>query len=524
MTSESEIEESTAPSAEPVSWGRRISILASIHPDAPAIHFSPAGGPERIVTWQELDRTSNRWARRFQELGLDETGLLMIALPNCPEHYFATYAGWKLGALVLPTRSNLPPAERDQILEVANPALVVGTWEGIAYPQVSPDELHALGDYSDEPLSDKIPQPGKAIGSGGSTGRSKVIVDPKPMAAIPGELARIHWRKGLIPRQIQLVTGALYHNSPFTWSHFGLFEDHTLILLDRFDAARAVDLIERYRVNFAFLAPTMMKRIIDLPDVHERDFSSLNRIFQTSAPCPPWLKRAFMDLIGPEKLFESFGSSEAVGSCSITGPEWLEHPGSVGRPQNAVLKILDENFQEVQTGTVGEIFMRPLNTDEPTYYYIGSPPAKTSPEGLISVGDMGWVDEEGYLYLADRRADLIISGGANIYPAEVEAVLSQHPEVVDVVVVGVPDDEWGKRVHAIIHPRDINNRPSISDLDAWTRQHISSYKAPKSYEFMHELPRDGAGKIRRTQLAAERAEGGGGTIRSVRDLIQSESS
>src|SRR5690606_34562762 len=116
-----------------------------------------------------------------------------------------------------------------------------------------------------------------------------------------------------------LVTGALYHNSPFTWSHFGLFEDHTLILLDRFDAARAVDLIERYRVNFAFLAPTMMKRIIDLPDVHERDFSSLNRIFQTSAPCPPWLKRAFMDLIGPEKLFESFGSSEAVGSCSITG-------------------------------------------------------------------------------------------------------------------------------------------------------------------------------------------------------------
>src|SRR5690606_23423588 len=138
-------------------------------------------------------------------------------------------------------------------------------------------------------------------------------------------------------------------------------------------------------------------------------------------------------------------------------------------------------------------------------YYIGSPPAKSTPDGFTSVGDLGWVDEDGYLYLADRRVDLIITGGANVYPAEVEAPLSQHPEVVDVVVIGVPDEDWGRRVHAIVHPRDPDNPPAVSGLDAWVRQHLSSYKVPKSYEFLNGLPRDGAGKIRRLSLIEERS-------------------
>jgi bile acid-coenzyme A ligase len=212
-----------------------------------------------------------------------------------------------------------------------------------------------------------------------------------------------------------------------------------------------------------------------------------------------------MELIPPERLYEGFGSTEAVGSCSIRGDEWLKHPGSVGRPRNCDLKILDEECNEVSTGEIGEIFMRPLDTSEPTYYYIGSAPAKTTPDGFVSVGDMGYVDAEGYLFLADRRVDLIISGGANIYPAEVEAPLSQHPDIVDVVVIGVPDDDWGKRVHAIVHPRDPENPPSVASLDEWMRQHLASYKIPKTYEFIAELPRDGAGKIRRTALVAERS-------------------
>ena len=491
---------------QPVSWGRRISMLAEEHPDKPAIIFTPREGPERTVSWRELDLTSNRLARRLQELGVDETSLLAIGLPNCPEHYFAAYAGWKLGALVLPVRSNLPQIERDGILEVGNPRAVVADWEDIPYPQVTSQELTQLHAYSSEPLPDKVAHPGKSVGSGGSTGRSKIIVDPRRWEAVPGELG-YRTQAGFYSNQVQLITGALYHNSPFSWGHFGLFEDHTLVLMDRFDAAHAVDLIERYRVNFAFMAPTMMKRIVDLPDIQQRDFSSIQGIFQTAAPCPPWLKRAFMDLIGPEKLYESFGASEAVGTCSIRGDEWLEHPGSVGRPRNSELKILDENMNPVPTGEVGEIFMRPLNNDQPTYYYIGSPPAKSTPDGFVSVGDMGWVDEEGYVFLADRRVDLIITGGANVYPAEVEGPLSQHPEVADIVVIGVPDDDWGKRVHAILQPRNLQSPPDVADLDAWARQYLSSYKVPKSYEFIDELPRDGAGKIRRSSLVAERAEG-----------------
>jgi bile acid-coenzyme A ligase len=497
-------EETDSTQTQPVSWGRRLSMLADEHPDKPAIIFSPQQGEDQPLSWRELDLWSNRLARRFMELELGEQSMLVIGLPNCLEHYVAAYAGWKVGALVLPVRANLPPIERDGILEVGNPTVVVGDWDGITYQQVTTQELHALDDYSDALLPDKVAHPGKSVGSGGSTGRSKIIVDPRRWEAIPGSEGRGNY-SGFNSGQVQLIAGALYHNSPFSWGHFGLFEDHTLILMERFDAVRAVDLIERYKVNFAFLAPTMMKRIVDLPGVTLRDFSSIEGIFQTAAPCPIWLKRAFMELVPPERLHESFGSSEAVGVCSIRGDEWLEHPGSVGRPRNSDLQILDEEFNALPTGEVGEIFMRPHDTGEPTYYYIGSPPAKSTPDGFVSVGDMGYVDHDGYVYLADRRVDLIISGGANIYPAEVEAPLSQHPDVVDVVVIGIPDDDWGKRVHAIVHPRDIDNPPTVSALDAWAREHLASYKVPKTYEFLPELPRDGAGKIRRTTLVAERS-------------------
>src|SRR5262249_18349048 len=149
------------------------------------------------------------------------------------------------------------------------------------------------------------------------------------------------------------------------------------------------------------------------------------------------------------------------------------------------------------TGEVGEIFFR-LFDPEPTYYYIGSPPVKSTPDGFMSVGDMGWVDEEGYLFLADRRVDLIISGGANIYPAEVEAALTEHPAVRDVAVIGLPDDDWGKIVHAVIQPRDAANPPAIRALDAHCRERLAAYKVPKSYEFVAALPRDDTGKIRRS--------------------------
>ena len=486
--------------SEPVSFGRRLSMLAEEHPDRDAIIFIPVEGDDERVSWGTLDRRSNQIARLLASRGVDENSRVVIGMPNIPAHFLLTYAAWKLGALVIPIRSNLPARERDQSLDVAEPTIVVAPWgREIGHPFVSREELEESYDWDDSELPDVVPHPGKSVCSGGSTGRPKIIVDPRPWAFVPGQVARpgVGMRQG----QVQIVAGPLYHNSPFSWSHMGLFEDHTLVLFEKFDAARVVDAIERHRVNFGFLAPTMMRRIIMLPGIERRDFSSVEAFFHTAAPCPPWLKRAWIDLIGPEKLYEGFGATEAVGSCVIRGDEWLEHPGSLGRPVNCDLAILDDDWQPVPVGEVGEIFMRP-HSELPTYAYIGSDRAKTTPEGFVSVGDMGWVDAGGYLYLADRRTDLIITGGANVYPAEVEAALSEHPGIADVAVIGLPDEEWGKQVHAVVQPgEDL----TVEELDAHCRERLSSYKVPKSWEFVDVLPRDEAGKIRRSTLVAARA-------------------
>jgi bile acid-coenzyme A ligase len=474
-------------------------MLAEEHPDRDAIIFIPVEGDEDRVSWRRLDRRSNQIARLLASRGVDEDSRVVVGMPNIPAHFLLTYAAWKLGALVIPIRSNLPARERDQLLDLAGPTIVIAPWgRETRHPFLSREELEASYSWDDSPLPDVVPHPGKSVCSGGSTGRPKIIVDPRPWAFVPGEVARVG--VGMRPGQMQLVAGPLYHNSPFTWSHMGLFEDHTLVLFEKFDAARVVDAIERHRVSFGFLAPTMMRRIILLPDIEQRDFSSVEAFFHTAAPCPPWLKRAWIDLIGAEKLYEGFGATEAVGSCRIRGDEWLEHPGSVGRPVGCDLAILDDDWQPVPTGEVGEIFMRPHGND-PTYTYIGSDPAKTTPDGFVSVGDMGWIDDEGYLYLADRRTDLIITGGVNVYPAEVEAALSEHSGIADVAVIGLPDDEWGKRVHAVIQPGE---PLTVAALDTHCRERLASYKVPKSWEFVDALPRDDTGKIRRSSLVAER--------------------
>ncbi len=494
---------------EVMSFGRRIPMLAAEHPDKIAIVFAPKGGPpERPVSWRELDRTSNRMARLLERRGLDASGLLAVALHNRPEHLMLTIAGWKLGACVLPLSPSLPGKEREQTLEAARPRLVVADWEDAGGTTVvRAAELERIEDFSDAPLPDRIPHPGKAIPSGGSTGRSKIIVKPDPWLKTVGKAAgeRGHlW--GFRPGQTQLITTRLYHNMPFNWSTFGLFDDHTIVLMEHFDAGYAIDLIERYRVDWSQFVPIIMKRIAEHPDFKTGDLSSLRAVFHSGAPCPPWLKRVWMDLVGPKNVWEAFGGAEDAGVAVIRGDDWLRHPGSVGWAWECAMKILDEDFQEVPRGEVGEIFMRP-HDPTPTYRYLGSPPAKTTPDGFISLGDLGSMDGDGYLYHADRRMDLIVSGGANIYPAEVEAALSEHPDVVDLAVIPVPDDEWGKRVHAIIQPRDPASPPALEELDRHCRARVAAHKCPKSYEFIETLPREPTGKIRRSALAAERESG-----------------
>jgi len=485
-----------------ISFGTRLTELAASRPNATVITLAKQDGTQDTLTYAQLERWSNRAARLLAARGVGPATMVCIGIYNSLEHYAAAYGAWKLGACTLPLSPRMPDIEFRGITSLVDRKLVIADRDDADLRKTDITALRDHGPFADTALPDIIAHPGKAIGSGGSTGRSKIIVDPKPWARPVGETL-LGGTVGMRTGQIQLVAGPLYHNSPFSWSHYGIFDEHHIVVMERFDAALAMDLIERHGVQFGFMAPTMMMRIVRLPDIEVRNFSSIESIFVTAAPCPPWLKHKWIELTAAEKVVEAFGSSEAAGACIIRGDEWLLHPGSVGRPAGAELKILDEAFNEVATGEVGEVFFRPATHPEPTYYYIGSPPTRTTPDGFISVGDLGHVDAQGYLFLSDRRVDLIIRGGANIYPAEVEAALTEHPGVADAAVIGIPHEDLGKSVHAIVEPR-----PGIAldepALRQWMCDRLTAYKLPETYEFMPALPRDQSGKIRRSQLARER--------------------
>lgn len=485
-------------------FGERIDQISVRRPDDPALIFAPVASNETVVTWRQLVTRSNQIARMLTQRDVDARSAVVVGAWNRPEHILVTIAAWKLGALVLPLRAVLPARERDEILSLAKPAIVYAEWDETTYPTLTDVDLERIGDYSGNSLPDNPPHPGKAIASGGSTGRSKIIVDRMwhPCAPLSGSR-----RTGSRAGQTQLLAAPLYHNSPFLTTYSGLANEHTLIMMEKFDAAQAVDLIERYRVNYAYFPPIIMRRIAMLPNIQERDFSSIEAIQSSAAPCPDWLKRFWIDLIGAEKVYEVYGSTEGIGATIIRGDEWLDHPGSVGRPVGCEIKILDENGHDLPRGEVGEVFMRPIEGRVPSFEYIGAPDARSTPDGFKSISDLGWVDEDGFLYIADRRVDLIVTGGANVYPAEVEAALSDHPGLADVVVIGVPDEEWGRRVHAVVQVSDVSMPPSALELDAHCRERLASYKAPKTYEFVDELPRNEAGKIRRSALVAERESG-----------------
>jgi bile acid-coenzyme A ligase len=488
-----------------VSFGARCTALAAAHPNAVAVTLVHTDGGEQHLTWGDLETWSNRLARRFLAHGVTRETMVVIGLPNCLEHYPVALAAWKCGACTLPASARMPDHEFGQMMALLPDRCIVADRAGAALSRAEVLATRDDAQLDAAPLPDIMPHPGKAIGSGGSTGRPKIIVDPNPWGRVPGAITGL-LAIGFQPRQVQLVAGPLYHNTPFSWGHIGLFEDQRLIVMEHFDAALAVDLIERHRCNFMFLAPTMMLRIHRLPDIHKRDLSSIRAILQTAAATPIWLKREWIKLVGAEKITEAFGSSEGTGHTRIRGDEWLLHSGSVGRPENCDVLILDTDFSPLPTGEIGEIFFRPACHPAPTYRYIGAAPARTTPDGFVGVGDLGYIDEEGYVFLVDRRTDMIVTGGANVYPAEVEAALTEHPAVTDVAVIGLADEEWGRRVHAIIEPADIANPPAAIALAAWLRERLTPYKIPKNFEFVAALPRNAAGKIRRSALVAEREQ------------------
>jgi bile acid-coenzyme A ligase len=483
------------------SYGNRLRQLAALNPDGLALIFAAEDGCEREFSWRELDERSTQVARALAAAGLGRGDRLAIGLRNSPEHLFAAFGGWKLGSVVVPLRWDLPEWELARVQQVLQPTV----------------NLH-IGDLSlferslscsTDPLPDVIPPKARGICSSGSTGSPKIIVVERPGVVNPATISNTSAMiesYGAMPHpQLVLVPGPLYHTVGFSATNHLLAGD-SVVLLERFDAARVATLIERRRVNGMTGATVILQRIARLDDIGDRDFSSLLWVQQGAAYLPHWLARKWIDLVGPERFYMSYGMSEGLGLCVIRGDEWLEHPGSVGRPWGSTaLRIMGPDGGRMAPDEVGEIYMSSPGGSDFSYLGDALPPARTE-DGYATVGDLGWVDDDGFLYIADRQSDMIITGGANVYPAEVEAALSEHPLVGDVVVIGLRDPEWGRRIHALVVPTE-DAVLTDGDVIGFAKSRLASYKVPKTVEFLVAIPRSEATKVNRSLLVEERESG-----------------
>ena len=480
--------------------GARLTQLAAARPDEVALIVLLQQGGEETLTRLALEQWANRLAHLLAEAGVRQKSFVAINLPNGVEHVVATLAAYKLGACPVPVSHRMPAAERDQLMALAPPTAVLS--DAPELKGITCAEMRALDRYPVTSPPDAISQPFKAIASGGSTGKPKLIlspaafhfeVDKHPFAALLdlGEGDRLY------------SPGPLYHNQAFVFTQAALFIGASVMLNEKFDAERALSAIEQFRPSILNLVPTMMLRMQRAPAFQTTDFSQVRKAWHLAAPCAPWVKRAWIERIGAAKVWEMWASTEMTGVTIIDGNDWLTHPGSVGKGYHTQIRILDEQRRAMPPMEVGEIFTRVFD-GPPQYQYLGSKPLETVDTEFASVGDLGYVDAEGYLYLADRRVDLIISGGANVIPAEVEAILTQLPGVRDAAVIGLKDEDLGRRVHALVEPSPGHAVPSQAELDAHMRKHLASYKMPRSYEIVELLPRDEAGKIRRSKLRDER--------------------
>jgi bile acid-coenzyme A ligase len=481
---------------EPQSLGARARDLARARPDDIAVRHVAIDGSERSCTWAELDRRSDHLAGALAARGLGLGDRLGLGLRNSVEFVLSTLAAWKLGATPIPIRWDLPDWEFSRLRDVVDAKVFLGA-----------DDMEWIDSTAARPvpeLPDAIGPSDVGICSSGSTGLPKVIVSQRPgvyldVLGIP--MMQV-WRAVERPQQI-LVLAPMYHANGFS-TQYTLLGGDALVIMEKFDAERVVDVIERHRVSTFTATPTMLQRIADLPGVDGRDLSSIDWILQGAAPMPPSLAHRWIDLIGAERMIMAYGMTESIGITVLRGDEWLAHEGSVGRGfRGTEIRILDDEQHNVPTGEIGEIYLR-----NPVYggsEYLGPAPAmRGTDDGFFTVGDLGYLDADGYVYLVDRRVDVIITGGANVFPSEVEAALIDHPGIADVVVIGLADPEWGRRVHMIVAPSLHSAPPSADEVIAYAKSRLAAYKVPKTVEFVDEIPRSAATKVNRGALIAAR--------------------
>jgi long-chain acyl-CoA synthetase len=445
----------------------------------------------------------------LRELGIGPGDCIGIALHNCPQFYELLGAASLVGGKAVPIAWRLKREEVSYLIQDSHAKIVFYDADSAAQmaglPSLSLDEYeHRLALAE---LTPGVSATGLRFNielySSGTTGRPKAIEREKPTAA---EMDRLHAATDFTGMmgvsgsgEVHLVCGPLYHSQPIGFSTQALGFGHTIVLMSGgFDAEKCLATIERERVTWLTCVPTHLIRILALPEaVRGRyDLSSLKAVLHSAAPCPRDVKKAAMDFLPPNTLWEIYGGTE--GAMTMISPqEALARPGSVGRafPAGSTLRVLDTQGNPAAPGVPGLIYGQPLMK----FSYRGSKllDSETWRDGLYTLGDIGFLDDDGYLFLTDRLKDMIISGGANIYPAEVEAVLFNHPAVGDASVIGVPDEHWGEKVKAVVERKAATTE---SDIIAFCRAHLAHYKCPASVDFVDKLPRDPNGKVRKRDL------------------------
>ncbi len=494
-----------------------VAVHAQAKPDAVA-YVEDA----RRWTWRELLDRRNRLASSLTKLGLARGETAIVYAPNSLEYLLASGAVRAVNALPVPMNHRLVADEVLYILDHSDAAVVfvgdpfvpiaeqirsrapnVRTWiltGAERRPWASSlDDLVQRGSPEAPAVDPTQGLGGSMIYTGGTTGKPKGAlrsgVNPRLTLDLMQALGMIH------EGQIHLVAGPLYHSAPGSFALFTTVLGGTVVVMRKFEPEQALHLIHTHRVTSTFMAPTLVKRILDLPEaVRARyDVASMKSLVVAAAPCPMRVKEEALRYFGP-CFYEFYGSTELGVNTILTPADVLRKPGSCGRAApNVELALLDDDGRPVAVGEPGEVYIRRFEGMFDGYYKNAEATSQTRRGEWYSVGDVARVDAEGYYYICDRKRDMIISAGVNIYPAEIEDALHRHPAVEDVAVFGVPDEDWGERVHAAIQIRP-GHTLTADEVRAFAREHLADYKAPREVSFPDDFPRDTAGKLIKRML------------------------
>jgi len=501
------------------------SITAQTYPHKPAIIMGDSG---EMVTYRQLDERSNQGAQLFRSLGIqkgDHIGLMMV---NCRQFLEICWAAQRAGIIYTPISTHLKRDETAYILENCGAKVFIASHElsdvAAEIIETSPAIEHfymvdgvvpgfeaweeAIDAHPQEPIADQangVPM----LYSSGTTGKPKGVFIPPasddydadhPLA---GTLGLVF---GFAEETVYLSPAPLYHAAPLHYNNMVLFQGGTTVVMEKFDPERALQLIDEHRITHSQWVPIMFIRMLKLPeDVRKKyDLSSMQFAIHAAAPCPVETKEKMIEWWGPV-IVEYYAASEGIGITIIDSAGWLAHKGSVGPSMSGTIHIVDDDGKELPAGEIGTIYF----SGEQAAFKYHNEPEKTAgaynDRGWATTGDVGYLDEDGFLYLTDRKNFMIISGGVNIYPQEIENLLITHDKVADVAVFGVPHEEFGETVQAVVEPMnwaDATDEVAI-ELMEWLRDRLSHIKVPRALDFREKLPRMDNGKLYKRHLVEE---------------------